>query len=247
FSDFQLNWLPNSISLSSNWNRTYHEEQLRNIDSYGSDYTIPVTYSKRFTWLRQTAIAWDLTKTIKLNFNAATNARINEPDAPVNKTLYPDEFEAWRDTVTMQLWKLGTPVDYNQSFDATWNIPINKISYTDWITATARYKGTYEWQRGTSIDDETETGGTLQNQGSWQGDLKFNFETLYNKSKFLKKANDRFKTSAKNSKSSKVANASRMTPARKKSNNKSFAQEIELRPDSTFTLNHKLNTKRLII
>ena len=250
-SDFQINWLPNSISLSSNWNRTYHEEQLRNIDSYESDYTIPVTYSKRFTWLRQTAIAWDLTKTLKFNFNAATNARINEPDAPVNRTLYPDEFEAWRDTVTMQLWKLGTPVDYNQSFDATWNIPINKLSYTDWITATARYKGTYTWQRGTTIDDATETGGTLQNQGSWQGELKFNIETLYNKSKFLKKANDRFK-STKNNKNVKTAknsksNPARLEPARKKSNSKSFSQELDLRPDSTFTLNHKLNTKRLII
>ena len=244
-SDFQLNWLPNSISLSSNWNRTYHEEQLRNVETYESDYTIPVSYSKTFTWLRQTAIAWDLTKTIKLNFSAATNARIDEPDAPVNKTLYPDEFEAWKDTISMQLWKLGTPVDYNQTFDATWNIPINKISYTDWVTATLKYKGTYEWQRGTVVDDETETGGTLQNQGSWQGDLKFNLETLYNKSKFLKKANDRFKS---NKSSKNVKNGvKKAAPAKKKSNTKKFERQIDLRPDSTFTLEHKLNTKRLII
>lgn len=239
-SDFQLNWLPNSISLSSNWNRTYHEEQLRNVETYASDYTIPVSYTKRFTWLRQTSIAWDLTKTVKLSFDAATNARIDEPDAPVNRTLYPDEFEAWKDTIGMQLWKLGTPVDYNQSFNATWNIPINKISYTDWITASAKYKGTYEWQRGTRIDEHTETGGVIQNQSSWQGDLKFNLESLYNKSKYLKKVNDRFKVKK---------NVNGKTPAKKptaKKQPKSFAKTIALVPDSMFTLPHNLHTKRII-
>ena len=242
-SDFQLNWLPNSISLSSNWNRTYHEEQLRNVETYESDYTIPVSYTKTFTWLRQTAIAWDLTKTLKLNFSSATNARIDEPDAPVNRNLYPDEFEAWKDTIGMQLWKLGTPVDYNQSFDATWNIPINKLTYTDWITASAKYKGTYQWQRGTRVDDDTETGGTLQNQGSWQGDLKFNLETLYNKSPFLKKANERFKTKSNTGKK----NATKKTPAKKKKEPKPFSATIQLLPDTTIQLSHKLNTRRLII
>jgi len=236
--DFQLNWLPNSISMSSNWNRTYHEEQLRNVETYESDYTIPVTYTKTFTWLRQTSIAWDLTKTLKLNFNSATNARIDEPDAPVNRYLYPDEFEAWKDTVTMQLWKLGTPVDYNQTFDATWNIPINKFKQTDWITASARYKGTYEWNRGTRINSETETGSSLQNQGSWQGDIKFNLETLYNKSKFLKKTNDRFKS--KSTRNSKIKKA----PAKKKKEAKTFTKTINLVPDSTLEITHGLNTKR---
>ncbi len=241
-SDFQLNWLPNSISMSSNWNRTYHEEQLRNVETYESDYTIPVTYTKTFTWMRQTAIAWDLTKTLKFNFNSATNARIDEPDAPVNRYLYPDEFEAWKDTISMQLWKLGTPVDYNQTFDATWNIPINKIKATDWITASARYKGTYEWNRGTRIDTDTETGSSLQNQSSWQGEAKFNLETLYNKSKFLKKTNDRFKTkSTRNNKNNKK------TPAKKKKEPKTFTKTIELMPDSTIEIKHNLNTKRFTL
>lgn len=203
-TEFQLNWLPNSISMSSNLNRTYHEQQLRNVDSYESDYVIPVTYSKRFTWLRQTSISWDITKTLKMNFNSATNARINEPDTPVNKHLYPDEYEAWKDTVTMQLWKLGTPIDYNQNFDVTWNVPINKLSYTDWITSSVKYKANYQWERGTRIDEFTETGNALQNNVQWQIDGKFNLEGLYNKNKFLKKVNDKFKTSsAKNIKSAK--------------------------------------------
>lgn len=241
-TDFQLNWLPNSISLSSHLNRTYHEEQLRNVETYETDYTIPVTYSKTFTWMRQTAISWDLTKTIKLNFQAATNARINEPDAPVNKNLYPDEYEAWKDTIAMQLWKLGTPVDYNQTFDGSWQVPINKISYLDWVTSSIRYRGTYQWQRGTDVDEATTTGNTIQNSGSWQFDGRFNLEMLYNKSKFLKKANDKYRTQS-------AANRRlqpRKTPARRQA--KEFKTKLQLLGgDTTVVINHRLNTRRLIL
>ena len=243
-TDFQLNWLPNSISMSSNWNRNYHEEQLRNIETYESDYTIPVSYSKTFTWLRQTAISWDLTQTLKFDFNSSMNARIDEPETPVNKALFPDEFEAWKDTVTMQLWKLGTPVDYNQSFNASWNIPINKIKAFDWVTANAKYKGTYEWQRGTRIDKDIETGGVIQNMGSWQADMKLNLETLYNKSKFLKKTNDRFKTKSTRTSGSKTTTTKK--PATKKQQ-KDFKQSLTLTGDTTILLKHNLNTRRLII
>lgn len=192
-TEFQLNWLPNSVSLSTNVNRTYFEQQLRNIDGSEEDYTIPVTFSKRFTWLRQTNISWDLTKNLKLNFSSATNARINEPDTPVNKYLYPTEYEAWKDTIMTQLWKLGTPVDYNQNFDFSWNVPINKISFTDWVTANIKYRSTYQWNKGTIIDEFTETGNTIQNNAQWQFDVRLNLETLYNKSSYLKKANQKYR------------------------------------------------------
>ena len=195
-TEFQLNWLPNNISLSTNINRSYFEQQLRNIDGTSTDYSIPVTVSKKFTWLRQMNISWDLTKNLKMNFNSATNARINEPDTPVNKYLYPTEYEAWKDTVMMQIWKLGTPVDYNQNFDVTWNLPINKISFTDWITSTLKYRSTYQWNKGTMIDEFTETGNTVQNNAQWQIDARFNFENLYNKFPYLKKANQKFRTTS---------------------------------------------------
>ena len=191
--EFQLNWLPNNISFSTNINRSYFEQQLRNIEGSSTEYEIPVTVSKRFTWLRQLNITWDLTKNLKMNFNSSTNARINEPDTPVNKQLYPTEYEAWKDTVMMQLWKLGTPIDYDQKFDITWNVPINKISFTDWITTTLKYRSTYQWNKGTTIDEFTETGNTVQNNAQWQIDGRLNFETLYNKFRYLKKANQKYR------------------------------------------------------
>ncbi len=245
-TDFQLNWLPNSISLSSNINRTYHEEQLRNVDTYGSDYSIPISYSKTFTWLRQTAITWDLTKQLKFTFNAATNARVDEPEVPVNKDLYPDEYDRWKDTVMTNLWKLGTPVNYNQTFDASWNIPLSKLPALDWMTSNLKFHSTYAWNKGTQIDENTETGNSIQNQATWQIDGRFNFESLYNKSKFLKKTNDKFKTSSSStSRRGRVATNNKSNSTKKQT--KKFSQKVKLQGDSLITLRHGLNTRRLII
>lgn len=250
--DFQFNWLPNSISLSAQVNRTYHEEQLRNIETYESDFTIPVSYTKSFTMLRQTSISWDITKTLKANFQSASNARIDEPDAPVNRYLYPDDYERWKDTIWTQIWKLGTPVDYNQSFDVSWTIPINKITWTDWINLSAKYKSTYQWNRGTQIDEQTSTGNTIQNNSQWQFDGKFNLESLYNKSKFLKKVNDKFK--AQKSSNANNRNQTRNNNNRKTQNDtktkakKDFKQVIQLAGnDTTIVLKHNLDTRRIIV
>ena len=251
--DFQLNWLPNNISLAGNVNRTYFEEQLRNIESYESDYTIPVSFTKTFTMMRQTNISWDITKNIKMNFQSATNSRVDEPDVPVNKYLYPDEYERWRDTIWTQLWKLGTPVAYNQQFDASWNIPLNKITWTDWVTSSVKYKSTYQWNRGTQIDEFTSTGNNLQNNSQLQLDGKLNLETLYNKSKFLKKVNDKFKATpsrnnARNSNDRNKSNKKNDDKARDKKPQREFKQEIVLNGnDTTITLKHNLDTRRLII
>lgn len=244
--DFQLNWLPNSISLAANVNRTYFEEQLRNIETYESDYTIPVSYTKTFTMMRQTNINWDLTKNIKLTFQSATNSRVDEPDVPVNRYLYPDEYERWRDTIWTQLWKLGTPVTYNQQFDASWNIPINKISWTDWVTSSVKYKSTYQWNRGTQIDEFTNTGNIIQNNSQLQLDGKLNLESLYNKSKFLKKANDKFKSTSKStSRNNGKPDDKKKATAKKQ---REFKQEITLTGrDTTITLKHNLDTRRLIV
>ena len=239
--DFQLNYLPSNVSLGLQVNRTYFEEQLRNIEAIESDFTIPVSYTKTFTMLRQTNISWDLTKSLKFNFQSATNARIDEPDVPVNKYLYPDEYERWRDTIWTQIWKLGTPVDYNQTFDATWNVPINKISYTDWITLSAKYHANYQWNRGTWIDENTNTGNILQNNAQLQFDGRFNLENLYNKSKYLKKVNDKFR--------SRRTNTNTRTSSRTNSQRqREFKKEITFTgQDTVIELRHGLNTRRLIV
>lgn len=234
--EFTLNWLPNSIGLYSNIMRTYYEQQLRNADFSGSssEINIPVSFSKNFIWDRQTTLNWDLTKSMRFSFNSATNSRVDEPNVPVNKRLFPDEYEQWKDTVMQNILKLGTPLRYNQTFDASYNVPLNKLPWFDWTTSSVRYNAGYNWDRGVYIDEFTKLGNSVNNQSQLQTDLRFNFEMLYNKSAFLKETNQKFATTNRNN-TRNAANRS----------SKKFAQRVQLKKDTTITVRHNLDNKNI--
>ncbi len=80
---------------------------------------------------------WDLTKNLHMNFQSATHAQIEEPYTPVNKDLYPDQYHAWKDSVWTSIKHLGTPLDYNQTFTASYQLPLNLIPIFDWANAHA--------------------------------------------------------------------------------------------------------------
>ncbi|MDO5569920.1 MAG: cell surface protein SprA [Bacteroidales bacterium] len=240
FKEFSINPLPNSISLYSGMRRNYFEQQLRSIElsAEGSENNIPVSFSRNFNWDRQTSISWSLFKSLRFNFSAATNARVDEPNVPVNKRLFPDEYEQWKDSVRSSLLKLGTPLKYNQSFDASYTIPLNKMPLLDWSSATLNYNAVYGWDKGVYIDEETSIGNSITNQRQVQADVKINLETLYNKSAFLKNANQKFASNKRASTS--MANAKNKI-ARK------YNQRIILKKDTVVTVKHNLNNKRVIV
>lgn len=121
-----------------------------------------------------------------------TNAHIEEPVGVVNKQLFPDEYEAWKDTVLTSIKNLGTPWNYNQTFNASYTAPFSKIPVLDYLSFNAKYNATYTWDRGAQISEEIDLGNSVNNQGQLSFDGRFNFEQLYNKSKYLQKINKRF-------------------------------------------------------
>ena len=152
--------------------RHYYELQLRDLEaltagssSIGSgDLSIegiPISVAKEFLWNRDFALRWDPTKNLKLNFTSATHAEIEEPYGVVNKDLYPDEYSAWKDTVRRSLLSLGRPIDFQQTFNATYKLPFDKFPATDWVSADLRFASSYNWDRGVSLSDGIEMGNTV--------------------------------------------------------------------------------------
>lgn len=192
--ELNFNYLPNSISFNTNLNRQYSQIKLRDFNlETGSAGGSPldVTFSKDFMWNRQFDFRWDLTKTLKLSFQSATNAIIEEP-------YYTPEFgreyyDLWRDSVISSIRKLGTPFSYQQSFNASYALPINKIPFLDWIsTVNTSYNATYNWNRTARLEGAANPGDIATSMRSLQADGSFNFETLYNKSAYLKEVNSWF-------------------------------------------------------
>ncbi len=189
-----LNYLPQSFSFNTDITRSYYEFQERDIDA-GS--RLPVVFSEQFLWNRQLNLQWDIFKALKLAYTSATHAEIEEPYTVINKDLYPDQYEAWKDSVKTSLAHFGRPLTYASTFQGSYNVPLNKIPLLDWITADGSYSAAYGWNRGTELEDGTSLGHTATTQRNLSFNGRINFETLYKKIPFLDKANQRFASNSK--------------------------------------------------
>lgn len=203
--DFGVNYSPSKIALAVNMSRLYNETQLRdldgsmNIDKYDA-YNPLLSSSKNFTWGRNFALDWSFTKNLKMNFQAATNSRIDETMfAPVNKRFFPDEYQDWKDTVMQSLRNFGTPLTYQQALSVTYSVPLSKVPFLDWITLDAAYTSQYNWNLGATTASNINLGNTISNTAQWQLNSSLRMETLYNKSKYLRKVNQRYNTRPKKS------------------------------------------------
>ena len=263
---FGFNWLPQNVGFNSEISRSYYELQERDMQDLGGSQ-LPLTFSQQFLWNREFSLRWDFTKNLHMNFQSATHAEIEEPYTPVNKDLYADQYKAWKDSVWTSIKHFGTPLDYNQTFTASYQLPLNLIPIFDWVNADAQYTATYNWMRGSDLEDGTSLGNTISNNRQIRLNGTFNMEKLYNHVPFLKKANDRFKKepssnrnkkNAKNKKDAKDKNSLSKRNGRQGAdldkqkaklpkNKKGFEKEITLLPDTLMKIKHGKNSKRLIV
>ena len=264
-----LNYLPQNITFNSELHRSYYEMQERDMDDLGGAKPAP-TWSSTFLWDRAFTLRWDLTKNLHMNFQSGTQAEIEEPNSnlPINKDLYPDRYEAWKDSVWQSIKHFGTPLNYRQNFTASYQLPLNKLPILDWLNADASYNATYNWVRGSQLQNGADLGNTISNNRQININSNLNMETLYNHFPFLKKANDRFKKPIakqnKTSKASKTSKTSKTSPTRPTGKNNqpnqptkeekalpknknSYETELALLPDTTFTVTHNKKSKRLIV
>jgi cell surface protein SprA len=227
FKEWELNYLPNTISFMTNMSRYYYEMQTRS--ELDQTFQLPVSVSKNFIWDRQFQLSWNLTKSISFTFNSNTTAHIEEPTGAVNKKLFPDEYKQWKDTVWNSILSMGTPWAYNQSVTASYRAPFNKIPILDFLTGNFTYNSTYRWDRGTEVDGVS-TGNKVSSQSSMNVDGRVNFEGLFNKVPYLKEINKRFNDVGKKKTVRKP---------------KKFERTFQLQPDTTVVIKHNLRTKKI--
>ncbi|MBQ7512745.1 MAG: cell surface protein SprA, partial [Prevotella sp.] len=257
---FGLNWLPQNVGFNSELTRNYYELQERDMEDLGGSQ-LPATFNSQILWKRDFTLRWDLTKNLHMNFQSGTQAEIEEPysDKPINKDLYPDRYTAWKDSVWTSIKHFGRPMDYRQTFTASYQLPLNKLPIFDWVNSDASYTATYNWVRGTELEDGTSLGNTISSNRQLNINGPLNMETLYNHFPFLKKTNERFKKSIpKNTKKpNKPKNAKDLKGGKDQKDNKdekllpknknAFQKEVSLRPDTTITITHNKKSKRLIV
>ena len=188
---FGLNWLPQNVAFNTEMTRNYYELQERDMESLENSQ-LPLSFSEQFLWNREFSMRWDLTKNLHMNFQSATHAQIEEPYTPVNKDLYADQYHAWKDSVWTSIKHWGAPLDYNQTFTASYQLPLNLLPVFDWLNADANYTSTYSWNKGTEDEEGVSYGNTINTNRNLTVNGTFNMVKLYNHIPFLKAVNQRF-------------------------------------------------------
>nr|WP_294774262.1 cell surface protein SprA [uncultured Flavobacterium sp.] len=176
-SDFNFNYLPASISFSSNIIRQYNRQQFRQVDVEG----IPIDplFRRNYMFNYQYGFNYNITKALKVNFTAASHnivrSYLNEDNVPDNS------YTIWTD-----FWNIGTPNQHNQQIVVNYDLPINKLPFLAFVKSTYSYTGDYSWQRSSlALSSVTlngvdyNLGNTIQNAGSHRLNTAFNMETFY--------------------------------------------------------------------
>ncbi len=185
--EFNFNPLPSGINARLALDRTYAETALRNNSTYA--FTLAPTFIKTFNMTRSYGFNWDLTKSLKVDFNSNANAVIDEPTGRIDT-------DQERDSIKTNLLRFGRLNNYRHTWNVTYNLPLNKFPLTDWVSANARYGADFGWtSSGLYRDTATNQIGpnpfanTIQNSQTIQLNTNLTFSTLYNKIPFFKRVN----------------------------------------------------------
>jgi cell surface protein SprA len=179
--DINFNTGITSMSFLTDINRSYNEQLNRNTTG-ATDIPLAPTYNKTFSMVRNYDLKYDLTKGLKIDFNAINESRILEPEGRIDS-------QQKRDSVWNAVMGLGKNTHYRHAANLNYTIPINKVPGLDFLSGTVRYGTSYDWLRSPFSADSM--GNTIQNTQQWTWNGQATMATLYNKIPYFKKINQK--------------------------------------------------------
>jgi len=180
--DFNFSLFPESIHFRIDLDRFYSENTLRDNDP-NNYLPVNTTFNKNFLLSRVYGIAWNLTNSLSLDFDATNYSIIDEPEGRIEGLK--------RDTLWQNLKRLGRTTDYSHNVNLTYKLPVDKLPGLDWVTVSTTYGSTFNWQTeplSTLLDPAINLGNTIQNSRIIQVNPVLNFSGLYNKFGFIRKS-----------------------------------------------------------
>jgi len=168
--DINFNPVPTTFALNSRINRSYNEQQSRNLVEGLSPQ--PELKQRRFLFDWDYTIGFDLTKSLKLNFNATNSYIYDTFDTNQDLQVFDDFFNT------------GRANQYHQKLNGTYQLPIDKIPYLSFIKADYAYTADFDWQaapqsRINDIPSVNLIGNVIQNANTHNINTTLNFGTLY--------------------------------------------------------------------
>ena len=192
-SDFNFNFLPSSVSFSSNIIRQFNKQRFRLVDVQGIG--LGDLYRRNYFFNYQYGFNYNITKSLRVNYTASSNNIVrnylDENNMPI------DGLDLWDD-----YWNVGQSNQHNQQLVLNYDLPINKIPALAFIKSTYVYTGDYNWQRSSDAYSTVEAedgsiyalGNTIQNASSHRLNTTFNMDTFYKYIGLTKNKTNKVKT-----------------------------------------------------
>jgi cell surface protein SprA len=197
--DINFNYLPSRVSFQTDMNRSYSELMLRNLQFEldrlkglvdEDDNESELNTTREFIWNRVYAFNWDITRNIKMDYSATNVSWIREIDennVEVEGDLFADPNDEWKKQVRESILDGGMNSNFSQNIGLSYNVPINKFPWFDWISLNSKYSAQFNWQR--EIPDNY--GNTITNNGSLNINNQLNMQNLYRKVGYLRQLDRR--------------------------------------------------------
>jgi cell surface protein SprA len=110
-------------------------------------------------------LAYNITKSIQFTFRAL-NTYVNDDLDGENIQLHEN------------LFQIGRPEHYHQTFNVTYNIPFDKFPVLTFINGSYNYTADYDWQ-APSLSNISSIGNTIQNANTHTFTADMNMDLLY--------------------------------------------------------------------
>ncbi|MBK9270664.1 MAG: cell surface protein SprA [Saprospiraceae bacterium] len=189
-SQININPIPNTIAIRNNLDRRFSNRVYRFAAPKYATWE-----SVKFAWFRDYNVNWDLTKSIKVNYAAQTEAIVDEITYNPLRQGHVDprtsalvERSEKRPYVLKNLGDFGRTRDFKQSVALSYNIPTRLIPFMEFIQARIQYNASFNWASG-SLGTIDTLGSVISNDQSIVLSGEINLQTLYNKSTYLRQIN----------------------------------------------------------
>ncbi|NQY04809.1 MAG: cell surface protein SprA [Flavobacteriaceae bacterium] len=197
--DFNFNLLPNSIAISSNYNRQFNKQRFREVENLGIG--LPELFKRNYLFDWQYTVNYNLTKSLQIQFSASNNNI-------VRNYFNPDGTASTELGVWDGFFDVGDPNRHSQNLLINYELPISKIPVFGFVKANYQYSGDFQWQKGsdllasvqltddngvvivdpiTGLPQTANLGNSIQNANKHTLNTSFDMKKLYRYLKFKKK------------------------------------------------------------
>ncbi|WP_412561750.1 cell surface protein SprA [Winogradskyella sp. MIT101101] len=199
--DFNLNLLPSSFSVNTDINRQFSKQKFREVELGGDNIGIEELFRRNYTFDFQYVINYNLTDALSLNFTAA--------NSNIVRNYFIDDRINGRQDPELNVWDgffdFGDPNFQTQQLQVNYEVPLYKIPALSFLRATYAYNGTFQWQKGSDLNegllledpdnpgtfDSFNLGHSIQNSNTHNINSTLNMETLYKSIGLERKGNQR--------------------------------------------------------